>query len=109
MIASVEVLAVLGGVVVAGLVWLFRNGNPLAKTAAVVTGAYMTVAVVRWKATGQDLHPIEASHGLGIVAMVAVGLLVLRYAAWAIPTLIVAGCVVLVGGLGATVVEAVGR
>lgn len=109
MTAPPELLALLGAIVAGGLVWLFRSGDSLAKTAAVIVAIHMTVSVLQWQASGEEMHPIKASHSLGIATIVGLGLLVLRYASWAVPAMIVAGGVILVGDLGATVVEAVGR
>ncbi len=109
MTASPELLAVLGVVVAGGLVWLFRNGQPLAKVAAVIVAIYMTAAVMNWAATDRAIHPMDTAEGLAFAATIAAGLLVLRFASWAIPLLIVAGCVILVSDLGATITTVVTR
>ncbi len=103
MTAPPELLAVLALALVVGFVWVFRNGNPLTKTAVVVVAAYMTATTVEWWATDRTLHPIEAHHAVGLVAMIGGGLLVLRYAASLVPVLTVAGCVIVAGDLGATI------
>lgn len=107
MTVPTEVLIILGLVVAGGLAWLFRHGDVLAKTAAVITTAFMTVTVAQWAAGDRSLHTIEAHHGLKVIAMVGAGLLVVRYAAWTIPLAIVGGCVVLVGDLGVSMAEVV--
>jgi len=109
MTAPGELLAVLGLALVVGFVWAFRNGGPLTKTAVVVVAVYMTATTGEWWATDRALHPIEAQHGLGVAAMLVVGLLVLRYAAPLVPVFIVAGCLILAGDLGNSITTGLGR
>ncbi len=109
MTAPTELLALSGVALVVGFVWVFRKGGPLAKAAMAVVAVYMAAAVWQWSTTDRTIHTVGAGTGVGFVAVMAAGLLVLRYAAWAIPLLMVVGCLVLVGDLGTSIVSGLGR
>ncbi len=108
MTLPVEVIAVLVAVIVVGFTWGFRNGDTLARTAIVIVSTYMLWATADWHTSSEPLHPVGPEVGLGGAAALTAAIVVLYRAPWAMPAIVVAGLVVLVGDLGRQVLDVVG-